>query len=219
MATLPVETTVAYKCHFSNTCWLSGIATWHTGTVDPRIARTRCSLQDALFALAKERGIDQVTVSDIADRAGVNRSTFYQHYADKETLLADALDLVADRAYARLKDGLEFTVEPPAVLVEFLGHIDDHAVLYRSVFTEPGWGLVLTRLRGHIRDAVAEVASGDDYAATLGVPLEVLAAGTAGSIVGVIGEWLTRDPLPAADVAAGWVWRVVLGPPAPGQTD
>src|SRR5690606_15118949 len=69
-----------------------------TRNVDPRIARTRRSLQEALFELARERGLDEISVADIAERAGVNRSSFYQHYSDKDTLLADAIDAVVEEA-------------------------------------------------------------------------------------------------------------------------
>ncbi|WP_291378775.1 helix-turn-helix domain-containing protein, partial [Demequina sp.] len=66
--------------------------------MDVRVERTRRRLQEALFSLARERGLENVAVSDIAERAGVNRSTFYQHYADKDTVLADALDRIAGEA-------------------------------------------------------------------------------------------------------------------------
>lgn len=186
----------------------------HNCRVDPRIARTRRRLQEALFELAGERGLDQVSVSDIAERAEVNRSTFYQHYADKETLLADALDLVAKQAGAGLEGIAVFTDDPPEVLVRFLEYIDEHAVLYRSVFTEPGYGVVLLRLREHIRDAVVDVGRRPETVTPRDVPLEVMAAGIAGSVVGVMGAWLVREPRPPADEAALWVWRVILGPPA-----
>lgn len=153
-------------------------------------------------------------MSEIAERAGINRSTFYQHYADKETLLADALDLVAEHAYGNLKDGLVLTEEPPVALLEFLEHIEAHTDLYRSVFTEPGWGVVLMRLRAKIREAVVDVSSRDHMTASPDVPVEVMAAGIAGSIVGVIGAWLLMEPQPSAAVAATWVWRVILGPAA-----
>lgn len=178
--------------------------------------RTRRRLQEALFELAREDGIDHVSISAIAQRAGVNRTTFYQHYADKETLLADALDAVAQEAGADLRGIEDWSSEPPAALTKFLTHIDAHAELYRRVFSEPGSGVVLARLRAHVHDAVFEasyaMADGDHE-----VPLEIIAAGVAGSIVGVIGAWLDRAPRAPVDEASRWVWRIV-GPrePLPG---
>jgi AcrR family transcriptional regulator len=194
----------------------------HTERMDARIVRTRRSLQQALFDLAAESGIDHVSVSQIAERAGVNRSTFYQHYSDKETLLADAFDLVAEEAGAKLEGIVEPSAEPPQALVDFLAHIDSHADLYRRVFLEPGYGVVLARLRGQIHRAV-DGASQRQAGKGFEVPLDVLAAGVAGSIIGVIGAWLGREPHASVDEAALWVWRVVLGPtpavPYAGHTD
>jgi len=182
--------------------------------MDARIVRTRRALQEALFELARERGIDHVSISDIAERAGVNRTTFYQHYSDKETLLADALDLVAQDSGATLEGIEQWADEAPDVLVGYLRHVDQHADLYRRVFLEPGYGVVLARLRQHVHDAVHEIA---DAAADRPreVPLEVVAAGVAGSVIGVIGAWLQREPRDSPEDAALWVWRVVLGPPIP----
>jgi len=71
--------------------------------VDPRIARTRSSLHEALLGLCRESDYASVSISDITDAAGVNRSTFYQHYADKEELLADALDSFVEQAAAQIE--------------------------------------------------------------------------------------------------------------------
>lgn len=182
----------------------------HNGSMDVRIVRTRRRLQSALFDLAQERGIDQVSVSDIAERAGVNRTTFYQHYSDRETLLADAMDFITEEADVSLDDIDVDSTAPPLVLVKFLQHISVHGDLYQQVFTEPGYGVVLTRLRKHIHDWVVEAAGAPGVSTD--VPLNVIAAGLAGSIIGVIGEWLQGEPRASVDVAAGWVWALVVGP-------
>lgn len=161
--------------------------------------------------LAAHRGLDDITISDIAEQAGVNRSTFYQHYSDKETLLADAFDLVAEQAGAML-DGVDPTAErAPDVVVTFLAHIEAHADLYVRVFTEPGYGAVLSRLREHIRAAIVTAVDRIDDVA-VEVPVDVLAAGVAGTVVGVIGAWLSRDERASALEASQWVWAVLQGP-------
>src|SRR5690625_7649363 len=66
--------------------------------MDPRIARTHQALREALMALARERDVDEISVAEIAEVAGINRSTFYQHYRDKGVLLADVLDAVTQEA-------------------------------------------------------------------------------------------------------------------------
>jgi AcrR family transcriptional regulator len=51
--------------------------------------RTRQAIKDAAMALFVERGFDAVTVSDIAARAEVGRSTFFRHFADKQEVVFD----------------------------------------------------------------------------------------------------------------------------------
>lgn len=55
---------------------------------DRRITRSKRALRDALIELMKERGFDGFTVNDLCVRADLNRGTFYNHYHDKEALLA-----------------------------------------------------------------------------------------------------------------------------------
>ena len=54
---------------------------------DPRITRTRGLLEQAFMEVVAEKGFQSVSVQDITDRAGVNRATFYAHFADKYALL------------------------------------------------------------------------------------------------------------------------------------
>ncbi|ASA23016.1 TetR/AcrR family transcriptional regulator [Paenibacillus donghaensis] len=56
-------------------------------TEDPRVKRSRQLIKDAFMALIMERDFESITVKDIAERATMNRATFYAHYVDKYMLL------------------------------------------------------------------------------------------------------------------------------------
>jgi AcrR family transcriptional regulator len=182
--------------------------------MDPRIARTRQSLQAALFELARERGLDEITVADIAERAGVNRSSFYQHYSDKDTLLADAIDAVAETAGTDLSGITDITPDPPAVLVEYLRHVDENAAVYGRIFGDHGSPAAVARLGSRIRSIVIDAVTTSHADAFGDIPSDVLAAGLSGSTLGVIEAWLSRDPRPPVETAVGWLWQVLLGPQA-----
>lgn len=53
---------------------------------DIRVRRTKQNIINAFVALTKEKSIDTITVQEIADKAMVNRATFYAHYHDKQDL-------------------------------------------------------------------------------------------------------------------------------------
>ena len=187
--------------------------------MDPRVERTKRRLQESLFELAHERGLEDIAVSDIAERAGVNRSTFYQHYNDKETVLADALDRIAAAEGARIDAPLVLAAGPPAPLIAFLTHIDEHAEIYRLVFAAGGSGVVLARLKERIRDAIDAALVAAEQVEPLAAPADIVAAGVAGSMVGIIGAWLELEDRPSPLEAANWVWGIAVLPPRGGLRD
>ncbi len=180
--------------------------------MDARVVRTRRRLQEALLELARERPPSEISVSDIAERAEVNRSTFYQHYADRDTLLADALDEAAAEAGARLAHVDLDPETPPQLLTDFLAHIADNAEIYRQSLSGSASGAVIVLLRARVAEMVRLSVEPDEDGCVDGLPVEIMAAGFAGTVLGVITAWLEQEPLPPPSQAAAWAWGVLFGP-------
>jgi len=60
-------------------------------------ASQRTRLLQATVELGAERGLAPLTLTDIVGRAGVARSTFYEHFGDKQACFLAAFDYAADR--------------------------------------------------------------------------------------------------------------------------
>ncbi len=52
---------------------------------------------EAFMALVAEKGYEAVSVQDIADRAMINRATFYAHFRDKQDLYDAIFDAALDK--------------------------------------------------------------------------------------------------------------------------
>lgn len=65
-------------------------------------ATAKDRLTAAAFALFDERGYEQTTVDDIAERAGVGRTTFFRTFRSKEDVIFPDHEAVLDRIRARL---------------------------------------------------------------------------------------------------------------------
>lgn len=63
---------------------------------DARIQRTYTLLLQALTELLEEKPFEEIRVTDLCDRAGVHRSTFYAHFEDKHHLLTFAIGELMD---------------------------------------------------------------------------------------------------------------------------
>ncbi len=99
--------------------------------LDPRIKRTRQLLQQAFMELMAEKSFQAITVQDIAERATVNRVTFYAHFEDKYALLEYTIrDMIKQRLRSQLPESAPFSPENVARLIqmvcEFLAEIGRH---------------------------------------------------------------------------------------------
>jgi AcrR family transcriptional regulator len=69
---------------------------------DPRVQRTRQLLLQAFMSLVQEKKhIHSISVQEIAERATVNRATFYAHFEDKYALVESWLRAKFQRTLAR----------------------------------------------------------------------------------------------------------------------
>lgn len=108
---------------------------------DPRVIRTRRALRDAFSELVRERGLEAVTIADVAERATVNRATVYRHFRDKHDLLRFTIDsLLGDIAWRPVPDDpAAFSFEDAVDHIEaILDRLAQHADLFRAVLALGG---------------------------------------------------------------------------------
>ena len=99
--------------------------------VDPRVTRTHSLLIGALGELMQEKSFEAITVSEIAERATLNRVTFYAHFQDKYELLEAATrEMIRKQVDTALPQRNPFAEDKVAALLrlvctfltDFVGH-------------------------------------------------------------------------------------------------
>ena len=94
-------------------------------------------IADALFALMREKDIEDITVTEIIKAAGVARVTFYRNYSSKENVLTTLIDEALVR-FARGREHSEIDCNTYNHVLEsfrfFRANGDDVLNLYRSKF-------------------------------------------------------------------------------------
>lgn len=82
---------------------------------DTRVQYTKKVLKDTLIVILNSKPIDRVTVKEVCDAAGINRGTFYLHYAMPLDLLKEiendfvAANLAILETYDGKQGNIEFT--------------------------------------------------------------------------------------------------------------
>lgn len=166
--------------------------------LDPRVIRTRQLLRDALVSLIAEKGFDAITVQDIADRATLNRATFYLHYQDKHDLLIKSLHDAVDELVADIgptEENVQLVSDgPQRPIVQVFHHVAQHARFYQVMMGAAG---VPSFIAG-VRDYIAEITL--HWLTILQpnpeksvVPLEIVANSLSWSLLGVLIWWLEHD--------------------------
>lgn len=59
---------------------------------DQRIIRTKQKLMDAVLSLLKEKDFSMISVMNIVEKANISRTTFYNHYQNKEDLSTELIE-------------------------------------------------------------------------------------------------------------------------------
>jgi AcrR family transcriptional regulator len=85
---------------------------------DPRALRTRATLKEALMQLLQQGDWSGITVSGICRRAGVARSSFYEHFDTK----AELLDEIFSDTMGEIKPSMH-PGEPLATLDWLVSHV------------------------------------------------------------------------------------------------
>jgi AcrR family transcriptional regulator len=174
---------------------------------DRRVRRTQATLQRALIDLVQEQDLSQISVADVADRADVSRSTFYDHYRDVHELAEAACTSMLDDLFGHvlaLDTAPAHPADPPQdpdpALTAFFTHFAEHAGLYRSLLGPTGSARVIEHVRRRTTAAAqhsGRLAPTDDTPPpdttdSPGFPLDVPAAFVAGALIGVATDWLQR---------------------------
>ena len=158
---------------------------------DRRIERTREALQGAFVQLMFEgRRYDRITIADLIARAGVGRSTFYEHYRNKDEILAETIRY----PFAQLASAVD-AHSTVAMLREVLVHFRENAVHAKVIFGGAARRKVARVLASMIEDKLRERArvNGATPDASLGIAAIAIADGQLAAIMAWLGGEVAGD--------------------------
>jgi AcrR family transcriptional regulator len=94
-------------------------STWERRLADQRAA-IRLQIVAAARQLVVARGMPNVSMSAVADAAGVSRQTLYNHFSNLEDVILAGVDTAIDDAALRIATAVDAAPDPPAALEIFV---------------------------------------------------------------------------------------------------
>jgi len=165
--------------------------------VDPRILRTRQLIKDALIDLLQEMELNKITVNRIAERATINRVTFYLHYDDIQDMLVKMAQEMAEEVESILKSTTTSQNSPDDIgwlkLVTLLEYIAENGRFYKVVLGSRRTPIFTERLLTIITETITESIENNSLLATKGIQRDIAIWHGSSALIGTISAWVRKD--------------------------
>ncbi|WP_116188617.1 TetR/AcrR family transcriptional regulator [Paenibacillus taihuensis] len=167
---------------------------------DPRILRTRQLLKDALIDLLQEMDIEKISVNKIAEKATINRVTFYLHYRD----IPDMLEKMADDMIEEIQEVIEQSQDAKRSIedadshrfISLLEHIAANSKFYKVVLGTKRTPIFTERLLKMLTGSVAarmELMGADSSISKAGIQKDIAIWYGSSALIGTIVSWIRND--------------------------
>ncbi|WP_053375039.1 TetR/AcrR family transcriptional regulator [Paenibacillus sp. FJAT-27812] len=171
-----------------------------TTRTDPRVLRTRQLLRDAFIELLQEMDFEKISVNRLAERATINRVTFYLHYRD----IPDMLEKMAEDMIDDIHQVLDNAPPNPnpeeeeywPMLVNLLDHIAKHAKFYKVILATNRTTIFSDRLLKLLAELVAdriERMESESYISKANIQKDIAIWYSSSALIGTIIAWLRKD--------------------------
>ncbi len=104
---------------------------------------TASYMDEALLVLLEKKDYDFITVKEVCQKAGVNRSTFYLHYENLDDLLEETVNYVGKKFMDKLfligevKDPTKVILTRNRFLRPYLSFIKENKKIYKLMHDKP----------------------------------------------------------------------------------
>ena len=123
---------------------------------DRRCRKTLESIKTALISMLAEKKLAEISVSQLAERADVNRKTFYNHYSSLQDVLSDVETDLSDSIFAVLQkeDFLENMGDPKPFFTALSASLKNQEQIYRILIRAGVEAELFTKVRSWAEDYI-----------------------------------------------------------------
>jgi len=166
--------------------------------VDLRKRRSQEKLQVALAQHLQSQTIDEITIGELTQTAGVSRQTFYSNFDSKQSILLNRIEMIFEKGWIKTEAlmqqsniGREEFVE--VCVRNLLEECDRDRILMRAAFTGQAGIQCLSLLKKLVSKLISErilFQFNHNFDAR---QLDTISDFYAGGLIGVVQGWLLSD--------------------------
>ena len=128
---------------------------------DRRCRKTMESIKNALLLMLAEQPLSNISISQLAENADINRKTFYNHYSSLQEVLADIEDELSESVFDMLKeeDFLEEMTTPRHFFTSISKRLKDQEHIYRILIRSGIDAEIFTKINERTKEYFYEMFS------------------------------------------------------------
>ena len=171
--------------------------------LDERYSTVEEAIFDAFFLLIKDKDLEKITVSDVIRKAGIVRSTFYNHYENIPALLIAAEDKTIQDIFRMMesfhsKNNRDMCRSYYLAICNYTKKNPFVANLLETPRGDAFFEKTITMFHKYVSEVTSASISGQQARSEF----SYLIAGAIGCTLGVLHKWIAEDyRTPAEDVA------------------
>lgn len=153
---------------------------------DIRVTRSREALRGALLEMIVAKPLDQITIREITNRAGVSYPVFFRQFAAKEDLLADVATEQVRNLLSRSQPA--FNRGAGNSLVDMCAYVSEHRKLWATLLTAGAH----VEMRGEF-SRIANEISNERPRTNPNLPPDLVTELVTNAIFDILTWWLRQD--------------------------
>ena len=157
---------------------------------DRRVIRTKKAVRSAFAELLSEKDYNDITVTDIAERADINRKTFYNYYRNTEDLVKD-IENEAISTFDTILNDLKVhnILDDPALIVTRISDaVNSNLDYFRDFLIMSKNAALFSRIAGSLKQQLKRILAEQDIMDPL--KAEILSIYITSGTLSVYREWI-----------------------------
>lgn len=181
---------------------------------------TAIKMDETFLALLEKKDFEYITIKEVCEHAGVNRSTFYLHYETTMELLVETLEYIDSRFRGYFKTDAAATIDKikngdldelifitPEYLTPYLEFIKDYKNLFAAALTRPEnfhSNISFQRMFEHLFNPIMERFCFPKEERSYILSFYIM------GVMGIITEWLKKDCAEPIEVITRLIMKCIL---------
>lgn len=164
-----------------------------TKKTDRRILKTKKAIRRAFAELLEKKDIDDITITNIAAAADINRKTFYHYYSGIYALIDEIENEIVTAFDTALReiDLIQDLQNPYIIFSKLTSVINNYIDFYGYLLSADRSGKLLTKVKTLLKRKTREALR--DRVGLADAPLDVIVDYTISGMVATYQSWFNSD--------------------------